>query len=112
MEKQRHKFLGMLETNPVKCGGELDDGSGVCSGWSQDHLPAVPPKIAKKHEALHKAAQNAQNRLSLARGRRRDTGQRIQSMAEQKASATANSKASELRSFEKEHGLRHWEISY
>jgi hypothetical protein len=35
--KQHHKFLGMLESLPPKCGGQKDDGSGVCYGREEDH---------------------------------------------------------------------------
>lgn len=69
-------------------------------------------QIARKHAALLKRAQAAQNSYSLARGRRRDKGGRIQSAAETRASYRASSALTELRNFEQEHDLKRAEISY
>ncbi len=41
MEQQKHDFLASLESLPPKCGGQLDDGSGVCTLTMEKHeLPS------------------------------------------------------------------------
>ncbi len=72
----------------------------------------TPLQIERKHNSLGKAAQDAQNRYSRARGRRRDKGGRIESAAETKARSNANSRATALREFEREHGLESFQIDY